>query len=134
MGRGTDRAVSVGRLRRAGFDIGDRILDGLDLLGGIVGNLAAELFFERHDQLDGVERVGAEIVDEAGALGDLRLVDAEMLDDDLLNACGYIAHWPPPSWLFESVLNWPPRRCGGNPRFPLPRQRANGKTSATDGP
>src|SRR5687768_12183473 len=43
------------------------IADGLNLLGGIVRNLASELFLESHDQLDGVEAVGAEIVDEARA-------------------------------------------------------------------
>ena len=62
------------------------------VLGGIVGNLAAELLLERHDQLDGVEAVGAEIVDEAGVVGDLVGLDAEMLDDDLLHALCDVAH------------------------------------------
>ena len=35
------------------------------------GNLDAELFFERHHQLDGVQAVGAQIVDEGGLLGHL---------------------------------------------------------------
>ena len=49
----------------------DGVADGLDLLGGIVGDLAAELLLERHHELDRVEAVGAQIVDEAGVLGDL---------------------------------------------------------------
>ena len=47
------------------------VADGLDLLGGIVGDLAAELLLERHHQLDGVEAVRAQIVDEARVVGDL---------------------------------------------------------------
>src|SRR5690606_40945370 len=70
----------------------NRILDGNDLLGRIVRDLDPELLLERHHQLDGVEAVGAQIVDEAGPLGDLGLVDPEMLDDNLLNTLGNVAH------------------------------------------
>ena len=70
----------------------DGVLHGEDLFGGIVGNFAAEFFLERHHQLDRVEAVGAQIVDEAGIVGDLGLVDAQMLDDDLLYPLGDIAH------------------------------------------
>jgi hypothetical protein len=38
-----------------------------DLLGRVVGDLDAEFFLEGHHQLDGVEAVGAQIVDEARA-------------------------------------------------------------------
>ena len=71
----------------------DGVADGLDLLGGIVGNLDAEFLFERHHQFDGVEAVGAQIVDELGVFLDLRRFDAQMLDDDLLNALGNVAHF-----------------------------------------
>src|SRR5215472_2668371 len=37
------------------LDEADRVLHRDDLLCGIIGNLAAELFLERHDELDGVE-------------------------------------------------------------------------------
>ncbi len=33
----------------------DGVLDARDLLGVLVGNLDLELFFERHDEFDGVE-------------------------------------------------------------------------------
>ncbi len=56
------------------------------------GNFAPELLLERHDQLDGVEAVGAQIVDKAGIFGHLGFVDAEMLDDDLLDPLGDVAH------------------------------------------
>src|SRR5919107_1580788 len=50
-----------------------------DGLGGIVGNLAAELFLEGHDKLDRVERVRAEVVDEARVFGHLLRIHAEVL-------------------------------------------------------
>ncbi|PAV74279.1 hypothetical protein WR25_27087 [Diploscapter pachys] len=77
---------------RAFLARGDRVLDGRDLLGGIVGDLDPELFLERHDELDDVEAVGTQVVDEARVLGHLVGFDAEMLDDDLLHAVGGLAH------------------------------------------
>src|SRR4051812_24787316 len=76
-------------------DIVDRVLDGGDLLGGIVRDLHPELLLEGHDELDDVEAVRAQIVDEARLFGDLVGLDAEMLDNDLLNAVGSLAHSPP---------------------------------------
>src|SRR5262245_28038603 len=49
----------------------DGIADGLDLLGGIIGNLAAELLLESHHEFDRVQAVSAEIVDEACVVGHL---------------------------------------------------------------
>src|SRR5215217_888173 len=74
------------------LDIVDRVLDGRDLLGRVVRNLDTELLFERHDQFDDVEAVGAEIVDEARFLGHLFGFDAEMLDDDFLHPIRGLAH------------------------------------------
>src|SRR6266404_9046537 len=45
------------------LDVFDGLPDGLDLLRGIVGDVDIELFLEFHDQLDDIERVGAEVVD-----------------------------------------------------------------------
>src|SRR5262245_59888679 len=45
----------------------DRIAHGLDALGRVVGNLAAELLLEGHHQLNGVQAVSAQVVNEAGA-------------------------------------------------------------------
>src|SRR6266446_5312776 len=42
------------------FDEAHRVLDGDDLLGGVVGDLAPELFLECHHELDGVEAIGPE--------------------------------------------------------------------------
>jgi hypothetical protein len=41
---------------------------------------------EAHDQLDQVERIGIEVLDERGLGLNLLVVDAELLDDDLLEA------------------------------------------------
>lgn len=59
-----------------------RIPNGLDCFRSIIGNFNAKLFLECHDQFNGIETVGAEIVDEAGVFRDLVLFDAEMFDDD----------------------------------------------------
>src|SRR5690606_34268244 len=62
------------------------------LLRRVIGNFAAELLFERHDEFDGIEAVGAKVVDEAGVVGNLRFLNPKMLDDYFLNALRDIAH------------------------------------------
>src|SRR5690606_18626429 len=89
-------------------DVLDGVADRQDRLGRVVGDLDAELFLERHDQLDGVEAVRAKIVDEARALGDLVGIDAEMLDNDFLDAFCGVAHLQ----TLDLVL-------AGNPAFAL---------------
>ena len=69
-----------------------QLLHRSDLLGVFVRNLALELFFQRHHQLDGVERVGAEVVDERRVVGDFLFLDAELFDHDLLDALFDAAH------------------------------------------
>ena len=68
------------------LDVIDRLADGLDLLGLLVGDGDVELFFELHHQLHGVERVGTEVVDEGGLPGDLVLGDSHLLADDFDHA------------------------------------------------
>src|SRR3546814_14608205 len=63
------------------------------LLGFLVGDLALEFFFERHHQFDGVERVGTEVVDAGSAVADLFFLDAQLFDDDFLDAFFDAAHW-----------------------------------------
>src|SRR5690349_15878335 len=74
------------------LDVVDRLLHGGDLLGFLVRDLALELFLERHHQLDGVERIRAQVVDERGAVGDLVFLDAQLFDNDLLDALFDGAH------------------------------------------
>src|SRR5437016_1057837 len=56
----------------------------------------AELFFERHDELDSVERIGSQIFHERCFGRDLVGVDSELFDDDcfdpLLNGHRFLLH------------------------------------------
>src|SRR5262249_19574673 len=70
----------------------DGVANRQDGLGRIIGNLTTELLLEGHHQLDRVERVGAEIVDEARPLGDLVGLDAQMFHDDLLHPVADVTH------------------------------------------
>src|SRR4249919_4246777 len=90
------------------LDVVDRLLHGGDLLGFFVRDLALELFLERHHQLDGVEGVGAQVVDERGTVGCFLFLDAQLLDDDLLDALFDGAH----GWisLRKIVTHWYCRR------------------------
>src|SRR5260370_34855852 len=69
-----------------------RVADRQDGLGRIIGDLAAELFLEGHDELDGVEAVGAEVVDKARIVGDLVGFDTQMLHDDLFYSLANVTH------------------------------------------
>src|SRR6185369_12528 len=70
----------------------DRIAHGQNGLSCVVGYFATELLLESHDELDGVETVGAEIVDEARSLGHLVGFNAQVLDDDLFHPLANITH------------------------------------------
>ena len=79
------------RSRSARYQILDRIFDGQDLFGGIVRNFASELLLESHHQLDRIQAVRPQVIDKARVFGNLVLLDAEMFDDDFLNAFGNVA-------------------------------------------
>src|SRR5471032_2642895 len=74
------------------FEKLDGIADGQDRFGGIVGNFAAEFLFESHHEFDGVETIGAKIVDETRLLGHLVGLYAEVLHDDLFYPLANITH------------------------------------------
>src|ERR1700730_1367245 len=85
------RASSIVSLRRVlgrvhGFDLRDGVADGLDLLGFFVRDVDGELGLERHDELDLVERIRAEVVGDRRFGRDFVFLDAELFDDDLLDA------------------------------------------------
>src|SRR4051794_21791305 len=65
----TRRGVPM--LLRVFLDVLDSLPDGLDLLRFFVGDGDVELFLELHHELDGIERVGPEVVDEGGIPGHL---------------------------------------------------------------
>src|SRR5581483_8418363 len=84
---GARRSAARGRSPRllVRSDVVDSLADGLDLLRVLVRDLDPELVFELHDQLDEVEGVGVEVLLEGSLLRDVRLVDAELLGEDLLD-------------------------------------------------
>ena len=75
-----------------GLDELDGLLDGRDLFRFFIGDLGLELLLERHDQLHGVERIGAEIVDERRFVLDVSLVDTQLLGNNLLDALLDVFH------------------------------------------
>src|SRR5262245_54210790 len=81
----------------------DGVADGQDVLGRVIGDLAAELLLEGHHELDRVQTVGAQVVDEAGVLGDLVGLHAQMLHDNLLHALSDIAHRLPSCRLLIAI-------------------------------
>src|SRR3984885_15074093 len=68
------------------------VADGQNRLRGIVGDFATELFFKRHHQLDGIEAVGAEVVNEARSIHHFFGLDTKMFDHDLLNPFANLTH------------------------------------------
>src|SRR5687767_11983330 len=73
----------------------DGVADRDDGFGGVIRDLDVEFLLERHHELDGVEAVGAEIVDEVGVLGHLVGLYAEVLDNDFLHTLSDITHVQP---------------------------------------
>ena len=79
------------RLRVGGYflafvlDVADGVFDCGDLLGILVRDVDVECFFERHHQFDDVQRICAEIVDKRRCIINLRLIDTQLLNDDLLH-------------------------------------------------
>src|ERR1043166_7530634 len=69
-----------------GLYVIDRLANGLDLLGFLIGNGALEFLFKFHHQFDNVEGVGANLFLERGVARDLFLVDAQVVAYDLDNA------------------------------------------------
>ncbi|CAM2158113.1 hypothetical protein PT2222_40111 [Paraburkholderia tropica] len=72
----------------------DRLLNRRDLLGFLIRDFHAEFVFEGHHELDGVERVGAQIVHERSFVLDFSFGDAQLLGDDLLDALFDVVHYP----------------------------------------
>src|ERR1017187_3123546 len=70
-----------------------QLADRLKLFGVRFRDLALDLVLEfllkGHDQLDRVERVGAEIIKKGGIWRDLLLIDVELVHNDLFNALVY---------------------------------------------
>jgi hypothetical protein len=81
--------------RRLADSLGEEgysITKSLDRLGGIIRDFDREFFFERHNQLDLVEGVSAQIVDEACLFDYLLGIHIEVFHNDLADPISDIAH------------------------------------------
>ena len=68
------------------LEVFDDLAHVRELLGILLGNRRAKFFLKSHDELDGVERVRAQIVDERRLQIDLLRIDAELVNDNLFHA------------------------------------------------
>src|SRR5258706_13366607 len=62
-------------------DVVDGIRHGANLLRILVGDFNIEGLFESHHELDGIERIGAEVVHKRSAGRDLALINTQLLND-----------------------------------------------------
>src|SRR6476620_5117248 len=92
----TTRLLKPPRLLLLGvaLDVLDGFLHAGDLLGVLVGNLDAEFLFEGHDELDGVERGGAQVIDERRVRRHFLFIHTQLLDDDFFHLIRN-RHMPP---------------------------------------
>ncbi|OLB68405.1 MAG: hypothetical protein AUI09_00525 [Gemmatimonadetes bacterium 13_2_20CM_2_66_5] len=74
------------------MEIGHRRPDGAELLRLFVRDVDVEFLLERHDQLDGIEAVGAEIFHETRVVRELIAFDTELLDDDVFDLLFELLH------------------------------------------
>src|SRR5690606_19141629 len=79
---GKPQAGARSGLGPALVDVLDGLMHGRDLLGVLVRDLDLELLFERHHQLDRIQRVRTQVIDERGVVRDLLLFDAQLLGND----------------------------------------------------
>ncbi|CUW87088.1 Acyl carrier protein (modular protein) [Agrobacterium fabacearum CFBP 5771] len=70
----------------------DSVANSQDRVSCVVWDLDAEFFFESHDQFNGIERISAQIVNEACAFNNFVGVDAQMINYNFLYAFCDIAH------------------------------------------
>ena len=77
------------------FDEGDafQCRKSPDTLVDVVGDLDVEVFLERHDQLDGVERIRAQVVNERCVGGHFFFFDTKLLNNNLFYAFFNTAHF-----------------------------------------
>jgi hypothetical protein len=80
------------RVFSGGLDRPHEITDRIDLIGGDVRELEArKLIFDRDDDLEAIEPIGAEIVAKARFVGHTLGIDAEMPGDDFADFEGDVA-------------------------------------------
>ena len=67
------------------LDVSDNITYSLELLCLLICNLDAKLLLELHNELYSVQRICAEVASEGSLWGNLRLLNALLVNNDLYN-------------------------------------------------
>src|SRR5689334_17299012 len=81
------------RARQLLVQVADGVTNRTELFGILVRDVDVELLLELHDQLDDIETVGAEVLDEAGLVGELLALHPELLLDDVTDLLSVVGHW-----------------------------------------
>ncbi len=80
------------------IDVIDRLLNRGDFFCFFVRDFRFEFFFQRHHEFDGIQRVGAKVVDERRLIGNFLLFDPQLFDNNLfytfLNATHFLTFLP----------------------------------------
>src|SRR5262249_26878399 len=71
------------------LDVTDCILNGLNFFSFFIGNFGAELFFKRHNQFNGIQRISAQILSKVGFWGHFSFIDAQLVDDYFFDSFKY---------------------------------------------
>jgi hypothetical protein len=74
------------RIDKVAASVMERVKDIVADNLGVVGDVDVELLLQLHDELDRVQRVGAQVVDEGGFHRDLFFVDAQLIGHDVDHA------------------------------------------------
>src|SRR5690606_21991843 len=74
------------------FDVVESQLNSSDFLGFFIGDFGFEFFFQSHYQLDGVKRIGSQILDERSRDLYVFFFHTQLLCDDFLDAFFDAAH------------------------------------------
>eukprot|EP00160_Parvularia_atlantis_P002564 Unigene12132_Nuclearia_a/m.36889 Unigene12132_Nuclearia_a/g.36889 ORF Unigene12132_Nuclearia_a/g.36889 Unigene12132_Nuclearia_a/m.36889 type:complete len:109 (-) Unigene12132_Nuclearia_a:153-479(-) len=80
------RSVDYSVLGLVAFDVVYSSLNGSDLLGFFVRDFGLEFLFQSHHQLNGVKRIGTQVIDEGLLESHFLFLDAQLLGDDFLDA------------------------------------------------
>src|ERR1035437_10347565 len=94
----SDLRLFLGRLA---FNIFNRVFNRGDLLGIFVRDLKLKGFLKSHYELDDIKRIGAEVVHEGRVAVHLALIDAQLLDNNLLHL---LLNCHGSSWDFVNAL------------------------------
>src|SRR6266851_1056672 len=82
----------VGGCGELGFDEADGVAHGREARRDTVGNLDVEPLLARHEDLDGVEAVGAQVLGQPGIVGDPRFIGSEVKGEDIPHGRRYVSH------------------------------------------